>query len=291
MDFWQVISWCETEQIPEIAAHAEQLGFKGLILAEHIYYPAKTQSHYFYSADGISPQTADMEFPDPLISFAAAAAVTKTLHFMTGIYVVPLRHPIELAKNIATLEKLSGNRFSLGLGAGWLKEEFDQFGIDFASRGRRTDEMIDVMRQLWSGDEVSFSGEFFKLEDIKIRPAPTEHVPLIGGGHSRAALRRAVERCDGWYGPGNTLAELETLVPELLAMRSQSIRRSEPFSVVAPLTEALTPDAVARLVDIGVTATVNYPFLFGIGSDSTLEDKKRYMEEFSGRLISPEAVQ
>lgn len=286
MDFWQVISWCETEQIPDIAVHAEQLGFKGLILAEHIYYPASTSSRYYYSSDGVSPQNPDMEFPDPLISFAAAAAVTKTLQFMTGIYVLPLRHPIEVAKNVATLCKLSGDRFALGFGAGWLKEEFDQLGVDFSRRGRRTDEMIDVMRQLWSGKEVSYRGEFFDMERVKIRPIPDSNVPLIGGGHSPAALRRAVDQCDGWYGPGNTLAELEQFLPELQAMRAQSTRAQQPFSVIAPLTEALAPNVVARLEALGVTGTVSYPFLFGIGPGSTLDDKKRYMDDFAKRLIA-----
>ncbi|WP_372750373.1 LLM class F420-dependent oxidoreductase [Litorivivens sp.] len=286
MDFWQVISWCETEQIPAIAMHAEQLGFKGLILAEHIYYPAKTRSRYYYSADGVSPQTPDMEFPDPLISFAAAAAVTRTLEFMTGIYVVPLRHPVELAKNIATLSRLSDNRFSLGLGSGWLKEEFDQFGVDFSRRGRRTDAMLEVMRQLWRGAEVSYADEFFTLDRVKIRPIPSQSVPLVGGGHSPAALRRAVELCDGWYGPGNTLEDLETLVPNLLAMRKASPRREEPFQIVAPLLEPLTPEAVARLSAMGVSGTVNYPFLFGIGPEATLDDKKRYMDSFARKLLT-----
>ena len=147
MEYWQVISWCETDHIVEVAQHAEKLGFTGLILAEHIYYPQETTSRYYYSEDGESVQNPEMEFPDPLISFAAAAAVTETLQFMTGIYVVPLRHPIELAKNLATLARLSDNRVHLGLGAGWLKEEFDQFGVDFSTRGARTD--VQKARQIY----------------------------------------------------------------------------------------------------------------------------------------------
>lgn len=285
MEFWQVISWCETDHIVEVAQHAEAVGFAGLILAEHIYYPKTTDSRYYYSDDGVSPQTPDMEFPDPLISFAAAAAVTERLKFMTGIYVVPLRHPIELAKNIATLARLSNNRIHLGLGAGWLKEEFDQLGVDFSTRGARTDAMISIMQNLWRGEPVTYADEYFQLDGIQIRPVPSEPVPLIGGGHSAPALTRAVNLCDGWYGPGNTLAELENIVPKLYAMRAESSRADEPFRVIAPLLEPLEGKVLARMQELGIHATVNYPFLYGCGANASLDDKKRHMDAFANQFL------
>ncbi|WP_417765178.1 LLM class F420-dependent oxidoreductase [Spongiibacter tropicus] len=285
MKFWQVISWCETEHLVEVARHAEQLGFEGVILAEHIYYPKRSRSHYFYSEDGRSIQNADMAFPDPLISFAAMASVTQRLKMLTGIYVLPLRHPIEAAKNMATLAVLSDNRFMLGFGAGWLQEEFEQFGVDFHRRGGRLDEMLTIMQALWRGEEVSFHGEHFQLDDVNIRPYPSKPVPLIGGGHSGAALRRAVRSCDGWYGPGNTLAELRTQVPALLQARREAGLPTEGYEVIAPLTEPLTPDAVNEMSALGVTATVSYPFLFGIGPDASLAQKKAYMDDVAARFI------
>lgn len=278
MKIWQVISWCETEHIVDVAKHAESLGFEGLILADHIYYPRNTSSRYYYSKDGVSPQTQDMEFPDPLISFAAAAAVTQQLKLMTGIYILPLRHPIEAAKNMATLAKLSNNRFMLGIGAGWLQEEFDQMGIDFSSRGQRMDEMIDLMRQLWSGKPVTHQGNHFQLDDIQIRPYPDEPVPIIGGGHSPKAIARSVERCDGWYGPGNTVDELCQLVPAILAARRDAGLSVEGYEIIAPVTEIVTSEVIAKLSALGVTGTVAYPFLFGIGPDSSLQQKLDYMD-------------
>lgn len=285
MEYWQVISWCETDHIVEVAQHAEKLGFTGLILAEHIYYPQETTSRYYYSEDGESVQNPEMEFPDPLISFAAAAAVTETLQFMTGIYVVPLRHPVELAKNLATLARLSNNRVHLGLGAGWLKEEFDQFGVDFSTRGARTDAMLSIMQDLWRGEPVSYSDQHFHIDKIQIRPVPTKPVPLIGGGHSAPALKRAVNVCDGWYGPGNTVEELENIVPKLYAMRAESPRATEPFRVIAPLLESLNDRVLSRLEDIGVHATVNYPFLYGCGPGASLDEKKRYMDNFAEQFL------
>ena len=285
MKFWQVISWCETEHIVEVAQHAEELGFEGIILAEHIYYPKHSQSHYYYSEDGRSIQNADMAFPDPLISFAAVASVTRRLKMLTGIYVLPLRHPIEAAKNMATLAVLSDNRFMLGFGAGWLQEEFTQLGVDFASRGKRLDEMLTIMQGLWQGEPISFQGEHFQLEEVKIRPFPSQSIPLIGGGHSGPALRRAVTNCDGWYGPGNSLAELRAQVPALLQARQDAGLPLDGYEVIAPLTEPLTPAALAEMSALGVTATVSYPFLFGIGPNATLAQKKAYMDDFAQRFF------
>lgn len=285
MKFWQVISWCETEHIVEVAKQAEHLGFEGLILAEHIYYPKQTGSYYYYSADGVSPQTEAMEFADPLISFAAAASVTTSLKFMTGIYVLPLRHPIEAAKNMATLARLSQNRFRLGVGAGWLKEEFDQLSVDFSRRGERMDEMIAVMQGLWRGEPVTHQGKHFTLQDIRIRPYPDKPVPVLAGGHSKAALRRAVESCDGWYGPGNTIDELRSIVPDLIQSRQQAGRSIDGFEIIAPVTEPLNKDDCHELEAMGVSGTVSYPFLFGIGPNTTLEQKQSYMEAFANQFI------
>ena len=281
MKFWQVISWCETEHIIEVARHAEQCGYEGIILAEHIYYPKNTQSHYYYAPDGRSPQTAEMEFADPLISFAAAAAVTKRLKMMTGIYVLPLRHPIEAAKNMATLARLSNDRFSVGIGAGWLKEEFDQMGVAFNTRGQRMDEMLTIMRGLWSGKPVSHHGPHFQIDDVQIRPYPKKPVPVIGGGHSGPALKRSAQRCEGWYGPGNTVDELKSLVPLLTDLRTKAGLSMENYEIIAPLTEQLDRDKVQQLETLGVTGTVAYPFLFACGPNTCLDDKKRFMDGFA----------
>lgn len=284
MKFWQVVSWCETEHLLAVAKKAEELGYEGLILAEHIYYPMQVDSKYLYSKDGSSPQHNGMEFPDPLITFAAIAAVTKRLRMMTGIYVLPLRHPIEVAKNIATLAKLSDDRFSLGIGSGWLKEEFDQFGVDFKTRGRRMDESMDIMRSLWTGEAVTHRGEFFQLQDVQIRPRPNQNIPILGGGISSKALTRSATRCEGWYGPGNTLEELPGILQSLRSQREASGQSWQDYEVIAPLATPLDPASARALEALGVSGTVNYPFLFGIGPGASLADKLAYMEDFSSRM-------
>lgn len=289
MQFWQVVSWCETEHIPGVAQAAEALGFDGLILAEHIYYPRThdVASSYPYSPDGKSPMTDDMEFPDPLIAFAAAAMVTRSLQFMTGVYILPLRHPIEVAKNVATLDRLSNGRFALGIGTGWLKEEYDQFGVDFASRGRRMDESIEVLRMLWQDAARGYEGEFFQFPELQIRPVPAAPVPIIGGGLSGPALRRSARVCDGWYGPGCSIDQLSSVMEQLQDLRSEAGLPWDNYSVIAPLQEPMTLELARRLAAMGVTGTVNYPFLFGVGAGSSIAEKEDYMARFARDVIEP----
>lgn len=285
MQFWQVVSWCETEHLVGVAKAAEELGFDGLILAEHIYYPREVASSYPYAPGGASPMHEGMEFPDPLIAFAAMASVTERLKFMTGVYILPLRHPIEVAKNIATLDQLSEGRFALGIGTGWLKEEYEQFGVDFASRGRRMDESIEILRMLWQGDAAGYDGEFFQFPALQIRPIPSAPVPIIGGGLSGAALRRSAQLCDGWYGPGCPIDQLPDIVGQLRTMRLSQGLSWEDYPVIAPIHEPLDAGRVRQLAEIGITATVNYPFLFGVGPETTLAEKQDYMARFAREVI------
>jgi len=287
MEFWQVVSWCETGDFVEVARVAEEAGFDGLILADHVFYPHRVDSPYPYAPDGRSPMSDELEFPDPLIAFAAAAAATQRLRFMTGVYLLGLRHPVEVARNTATLAVISGGRFALGVGSGWLAEEYAQMGVDFATRGARLDECITVLRELWRGERVSHAGRFFRFEELRVRPAPPDPIPLVGGGVSGAALRRAATLCDGWYGPGNLLDELPPIVSRLRELRERADLPWEGFRLTAPLLTPLDAAGIRALDAMGVHATVNYPFLFGCGPGTTIAEKTRYMESFAERVIVP----
>ncbi len=170
MKFWQAITWAETEQLCDIAVFAEELGFEGLMGADHALYPQSMAPDYPYSDTGRPPQTAEHEYPDMWTAFAAMAAVTKRIKLTCGVYVLPVRHPVEVAKQAATLAILSQGRFALGVGSGWMKEEFDVYGVDFKSRGKRMDEMLDVMEGLWQGGMFEYHGEHFDFPPIQISP-------------------------------------------------------------------------------------------------------------------------
>ena len=215
MKFWQAVSWVQTEQLCDIARIAEDVGFHGVMGSDHALHPEVMSPAYPYSETGIPPQTADSEYPDMWTSCAAMAAVTTRLRFVCGVYVLPLRNPIEVAKQAATLATLSKGRFLLGVGSGWMKEEFDAYGVDFKTRGRRMDEMVDVMRRLWRGKVVEHRGEFFDFPAMTVSPTPKYEIPIYFGGAAGVALRRAANAGDGWIGAGNTADEVPALMAEL----------------------------------------------------------------------------
>src|SRR5690242_15775087 len=151
---------------------AEAAGFDSVVAVDHVVFPHKYTSVYPYAPGGRLPGGPGSALPDPLIWMAAMAAVTTRLRFMTGVIILPLRNPMVLAKQVATLDHMSGGRIELGIGVGWLKEEFEALGIPFAKRGARSDEYIAVMRKLWAEDGVSFDGQFVKFDEVSSNPRP-----------------------------------------------------------------------------------------------------------------------
>lgn len=285
MKFWQSISFSEVDQYVEIAKIAEEVGFDGIFVSDHLVYPGVFESRYPYSEDGEADFKADTPFPDCWAAISAMAAVTSRVQLATLIHILPLRNPIEVAKSVATASILSGGRVALGAGAGWVKEEFDILGVDFKSRGRRMDEAIEVMRLLWSGEMVEHRGEFFDLPPVQMSPPPAEPIPIWIGGVSKPALRRAATRCEGWLGAGNTVADALAIADELKRLRAEAGRSNEPFELVAPLFEPATPELLRELEDHGVTGNVSFPFFYSAGPQSTLEEKRAVMEQFSEGVI------
>ena len=182
-----------------LALLAEAAGFDSVLAVDHVVFPDNYTSTYPYSATGRLPVGRSGAFPDPLIWIAYAAAVTTRLRFLTGVIILPQRNPLLLAKQVATLDYMSGGRFELGIGVGWLKEEFLAMGVPFERRGKRADEYIAAMRALWLEDGASFDGEFVKFQDVSCNPKPVGRVPIIVGGHSEAAARRAGHLGDGFF--------------------------------------------------------------------------------------------
>lgn len=287
MKFWQSIAWMETEQLLEVAKFAEEVGFHGVINGDHAFFPREVNSPYLYTEDGKMPEGMDDHpFPDVWSSMAAMAAVTTRLHFTSSVYLLPLRSPFDVAKAAGTIAVLSDNRVAIGMGVGWLKEEFDVLGIDFHTRGKRANEMIEVMHKLWSGEWVSHQGEFFDFPDLRILPAPTRPVPIYCGGTSGAALRRAATMCDGYIGPGHPVEEVPALLAEFARLRQEAGRDHQPFETILPLLAPPEADTFKRLEDQGMTATFTPPFLWSVGTArSTIDEKKRAMEDFARNVI------
>jgi len=179
---------------------AEAAGFDSVFAVEHVVFPDNYTSVYPYAAGGRLPGGPSAKLPDPLIWLTWVAAATTRLRFMTAVMILPQRNPLVLAKEVATLDYLSGGRIELGIGVGWLKEEFEALGIPFERRGKRADEYVAAMRALWASDGASFAGEFVKFDKVSCNPKPVaKSVPIVVGGHSEAAARRAGRLGDGFF--------------------------------------------------------------------------------------------
>jgi len=197
----------------EFARLAEHHGFESLWVVEHVIMPVSYDSVYPYDPSGRTPFSAQTVQPDPLIWLSHVAAATERIRLATGVLVLPQRNPLVLAKELASLDRLSGGRVELGIGLGWVREEAEAVGTDFDNRGRRADEYVDVMRTLWREPVARFDGEFVRFADVVSEPRPAQDggVPIVVGGHTRAAARRAGRLGDGFFPLGVTPDKMNEL--------------------------------------------------------------------------------
>ncbi|MBV6423922.1 MAG: hypothetical protein NAOJABEB_01732 [Steroidobacteraceae bacterium] len=285
MRYWQAVTWTEPEQLLDVVRHAEDVGFDGVMLGDHGVYPRDVSTPYPYTPDGKSPMRHDDFFPDCWATIGALAAVTSRIRLTVAIYILPLRNVFEVARATGTLSILSNGRFLLGAGLGWMKEEFDIYGVDFRTRGARCDEMIEVLRKLWQGGIVEHKGKHIEFPPLEISPAPPAPVRIYTGGNSMAALRRAARLGDGWIGAGHAPEELPELIALLSRLREEAGRAHHPFEIVGAVRTPPDLQTFRQLEDFGVHTTVNYPFRFTLGERSTLAEKKKEMDRFAAKFI------
>jgi probable F420-dependent oxidoreductase len=287
MKFWQMLTWMEPEQILDVARFAEEVGFEGVMLGDHGVFPREVKAPYPYSVDGKPPMAPDSWYPDCWATIGAICAVTQRLRFAVAVYVLPLRNIFEVARATGTLAILSNYRFVLGAGIGWMKDEFEIYGVDFHTRGRRFDEQLDVLRKLWGGGMVEHHGALIDFPLLEISPAPARPVPIFTGGAAPVALKRAAEKADGWIGAGNTPAEVPGILAEFRRLRAAANRAHVPFETVIGLSTPPDLATFQRLGEAGMSGGVSYPFMYTLGKRSSLDEKKRVMEEFARRFIRP----
>lgn len=285
MKFWQATTWAETEQLCEIAEFAESLGFAGLMSSDHALYPASLSGGYPYSPDGKPPLDEHSEYPDMWTVTAAMAARTTKLEFFCGVYVLPLRNPIEIAKQATTVANLSQGRFIMGVGSGWMKEEFDIYGVDFKTRGARMDETLEILLGLWKDDWFEYHGKFFDFPKIKLSPPPNYDIPFFFGGDKPLALKRAARLGRGWINTGNTPEEIPPLVQSINDLRQEMGTNSKPFDIICGIYSKPDADLYRRLESIGVTGIMSLPFSMELGKRSNIDDKKRMMERYARDII------
>ena len=266
------------DRLTHLAQKAEQVGVESLWTVEHVVVPKGYGSQYPYSRDGKMPGPENSPIPDPLIWMTYAAAVTKQIKVATGVMILPQRHPFYVAKELATLDVLSGGRAILGVGIGWLEEEFRGVGVPFKERASRTDESIQALRSLWGEAPSEFSGKHYRWNAVESNPKPVQKpgVPIVVGGHVPAAAKRAARYGDGFF-PAR--ADLLPSLLEVLVRECAEIGR-DPGTIEITTGSVPRLDEVKRLQDLGVSRFTVSPPGF------TKDDLERGLEKLGNELIA-----
>jgi len=271
-----------------VAEHADRLGFGTLWSPEHVVLFDQYESAYPYTESGQFLTAGTIDLTDPFVTMSYVAARTKQIRLATGICLVPEHNPLELAKKIATVDKLSGGRVALGVGIGWSWEEFAALGIPFERRGERTCEYIEVMRKLWREEKTTFSGEFVKFEGVRSYPKPAQSngVPIIFGGESVPALRRVARYGNGWFSvklsPEALAAKLERL-SALLKEQGRSL--SEIELIVSPYDRAVPREELKRYAELGVKEVI--PF---VRMPTDEREIPAHLEQIAREWVEPAAA-
>jgi probable F420-dependent oxidoreductase len=297
MKFWASTAFSPPEHYVPLARAAEAAGVHGLLMSDHIFYPNALSSPYPYSADGSPIWAPETPWPDVWVTIGAMLSATTTLEFGTSVYIAPARDLFTVAKAVGTAAVLSGNRVHLGLGAGWMREEFDQTGQSFANRGKRTDEMVQALRVLWRGGSVEFHGAYYDFGPLQIEPAPTRPVPIWCGGHSDAALQRAARYCDGWIGNAYSEEDAAHHLARLHARLEAAGRADAPFEIIIGLYAPPTREVVERWAARGVTGILCMPWFLdarandadvsSVQGGTALERKLEATRQFGEQVIQP----
>jgi probable F420-dependent oxidoreductase len=271
----------------DIAQAAEGNGFESVWMPEHLVFPAEIPPTYLYSESGAPPVTSDTPLFDVWVALAFIAHATETIRLATNVYILPLRHPIEVARSVVTLDRLSNGRVTLGIGVGWLEEEFDTVGRGFHDRGKRADAMIPLIRRLWSEDVIEEHNEFFSFGPVKFQPKPRQgSIPIEVGGVTKPALRRAGQLGDGWIEIGSpTLDDAKAKLDIVLAHRREAGRADQPFEVTLGGAFGTDLDGVRRCEEIGATRiVVGPPMTQRITPEVVADFTKRYADEVISQL-------
>ncbi len=271
-----------------LAQAAEAAGYSSMTVADSLIYPADSDSRYPYTADGNREFLEGKEFIETMTLCAAIGAVTTTLRLTPFVLKLPIRPPVLVAKQAASIAFLTGNRLGLGVGLSPWREDYAVMGVPWEKRGKRFDECIDIVKGLTRGGEFEYHGEFYDIQPITQTPAPTEPIPILVGGHADAALRRAVTRGDGWMHGGGPNDELDVLLDRIQEIRKEEGVEDRPFELHVISFDAYSVDGVKRLEDRGVTdVIVGFRDPYVKGSDTEpLEKKIQHLERFAEDVVA-----
>ena len=267
MDFWLAVAFAEPRELVPLARAADESGWHGLTVSDHLVYPRTFSVPYPYTPDGVPYWQPTTSWPDAFVTIGALAAVTRRLRFTTNVYAAPARDLFTMAKAVSTAAVLSGERVALGLGAGWCAEDFAVTGQDFATRGKRLDELVPALRQLLAGGFTSFDGEHVRFPEVQVAPVPQQPVPIWFGGETDVALRRAARLGDGWIG---TLYKPAEAIARATAVREaveRAGRDPDGFTILLSVLARDSADLFGELAAAGVTGIIHAPWLLAQPED------------------------
>jgi probable F420-dependent oxidoreductase len=285
MRFAISLAFQPVDQLVALAREADACGYDALAIPDHVVELEELATPYPYTADGARRWDHSADWPDPWVLTGALAQVTERIGFFTSVYVPALRSPYLVAKAVGTAAVLAPGRVALGVGVGWCREEFELLGQDFGTRGRRTDEALDLLQQLWRPGWTEHDGEHYCAPRLIMEPTPTARIPIYVGGLSEVAFRRAA-RHDGWIGDLYTVEDAGRHASRLADIRDEAGLDGE-FRVITALTDAFVPDQFAEAGEKGVTDVWTMPWAYYHGLDATLEQKLDGIRRFADDVIAP----
>lgn len=285
MRFSYAESMCDPSHYVPLAKAVEEAGWHSFVIPDSICYPEVSDSKYPYTPDGDRHFLEDKPFIEPFSLIPALAAVTEKLRFTTFVVKLPIRHPVLVAKQVTSVAVMSNDRFAFGVGTSPWPEDFQVTGTDWKTRGKRMDEMIEIIRGLAKGGFYEFHGKHYDVPSIKMCPTPAKPVPILIGGHAEAALKRAARIGDGWMHAGTD--DLPGMLKRINDLRREHGREREPFEVHVISLDAFTLDGVKQLEDLGVTDVImgfRNPYIEPVNSQ-TLQQKLDYLRMYADNVI------
>jgi probable F420-dependent oxidoreductase len=278
----------EPAELVELARAAEDAGFGAIWLGEHVVLPVDYRTEHPTTGTDVNVShrskiiDPDTRLVDPLIALGAVAAMTTTIRVATGIYILPLRHPLAVARMTATVQALAGGRFMLGVGSGWLEEEFDALGVPFAERGARFDESLAVLRAAWAGGELEGAGPHYPFARVLLSRQPVR-VPMILGGNTDRALRRTARLADGWFSSGNPTFEEAGRLRQRLRELSDEVGREDHLPLYVRMA-GRDPDVLGRYADEGFEHVTVWANQLWPADGAPAEKRERFLEASAALL-------
>ncbi|MBA6413252.1 TIGR03619 family F420-dependent LLM class oxidoreductase [Parahaliea sp. F7430] len=286
MRFSYQVGMCDADHYAPLAQAAEAAGFSGLTIPDSICYPKEASSKYPYNKDGSREFLESVPFMESLIAVAYMSAVTEKIRFATFVYKLAVRQAAVVAKQVQSIQCLSGNRFDFGIGISPWEEDFAVCDVPWEKRGLRFDEQIDILRGLESGEFFGYEGKIHSMPANKMCPAPTESTPLLIGGHSEPALKRAAKVGDGWMCAGADMAGLTAYIKRLNELRDEYGTADRPFKIFTTGQDAFTKEGIEQLEDIGVTdVVIGFRDVYAMEEDKPLEEKIAMLQWYAGEFI------